>query len=679
MGSRSFIKNKIVQILFAVFLLFAFVHMLTEYTNSRDRIAETSQTVAHKATLDTANQLDMIMARASACAETVASELGAGQLNSDRIREKLQATLDGNPDAFGAGVSFLPHIDSPHARDSAAFYVARNSDFDPQRLLKAIETPFYSSDPTDGQKIKTGEVFIDFKRERIRELVSSRSAGKTGYNFLLSKRGVFISHPIDDYVARSQDIFTIAGKQSDRRLMDAANDATAGGTGIVEYQNELTGQASWISYAPVNAVGWSLASVFVKSELTSELSRLSVQTIWIGLVFSLFLALIFNLALCLANKGKNRLWADIGFISILLLANIIYVWRLSSLTPAKNNSNQTRVLDQASLVQFLQPWIGNAKTQLQEDARPDLIPTGIFVESLDLGKLNVFTVSGYVWQKYTNEMLQRLTPGFAFPDGCAAKVVEAYRKKTDDGTIIGWNFKTEIRHNFDYSKYPFDKSMAVIPIRPRDLNDNVVLVPDFGSYKLLNPASKPGVSSDLALSGWVIENSSFNYKSRESLTTFGLKNNQLRSTYPELGFSIAVARKVFVPCISNLLPVIIVNFILFSLLAMTSKTEKADKTYGLKTSGTIGSCSGLFFAVLLAHMKLRGNIDTEEFFYLEYVFFLTYFFVLLVAANALLFGIGKNIRWATSWIFYEDNLIPKLAYWPAMELALLGLTIVVFY
>ena len=647
--------------------------LVAQYIGGRDQIIETHRSLAQKETFQAARRLDNSLKRSASFAHSIARDLKTGNLGHDGIIERLNTAIEKCPDIYGIGVAYIPYMESTEKR-SSPYYIRRNknSKTSEKEIIQAIKVPFYSEVPKSGSKINTGMVFIDYTYDAIRNIVSTRSLGNTGYSFILTQKGIFIYHPIEEYFSKSKSIFTIAETTGDRRLQYVAENVVSSDTGIIGYDNEITGQSSWISFAPVPSAGWFLAAVFVKDELLRKLEDLSQQKIWISLSGSLFVFLLLAIILNAKSNGNQRLWIISTCVSILLLSNIVYIWYFTTVTPEKDNPEHIKILDKAGLDKFILNWVQPKETG-ENKTSTVTVPTGIFIESIQFADLNNVLVSGYIWQKYTDDRSGVTTSDIVFPNSISSRIEKAYEQIDSGMKSVGWRFSIVLRQRFDYSKYPFDRVSINIPVRFEGFVQHMLFIPDLDSYNLINPTSKPGISHDLVLPGWDIESSTFNYKVQKFLTDFGVTENVWHQGFPDLRFTIKARRRFLIPCISSLLPVLIVNCIAFGVLLMVSKTEKADKVHGLKTSGVLATCSGLFFGVLLGHVKLRAMMNFEDFFYMEYFYFLSYFSILVIAVNSLLFGISKGF----GWVHYRDNIIPKILYWPVMQFALLVITLLI--
>jgi hypothetical protein len=89
----------------------------------------------------------------------------------------------------------------------------------------------------------------------------------------------------------------------------------------------------------------------------------------------------------------------------------------------------------------------------------------------------------------------------------------------------------------------------------------------------------------------------------------------------------------------------------------------------------IASCSALFFVILIAHVQLRNALSTNSIVYLEYFYLVAYVMLLMVTLDALLFS--KDTPFSI--VGVQDNLIPKVTYWPFLTGCLFFCTALVFW
>src|SRR3712207_2078973 len=73
---------------------------------------------------------------------------------------------------------------------------------------------------------------------------------------------------------------------------------------------------------------------------------------------------------------------------------------------------------------------------------PVFIPTGLYIEAIEFnGPYNV-DVSGYIWQRYPNDLPDDLDKGVVMPEAEQATFQEVYRAQQGNEELIGWSFTT---------------------------------------------------------------------------------------------------------------------------------------------------------------------------------------------------------------------------------------------
>jgi hypothetical protein len=197
------------------------------------------------------------------------------------------------------------------------------------------------------------------------------------------------------------------------------------------------------------------------------------------------------------------------------------------------------------------------------------ISTGIFLQSIEFLTANDVAITGYIWQKTSGPDDKKDYPGFSFPDAKETEIQKAY--VNDDSGVVRWHFKTTLRQKFEYSRYPFDREDLWIRLWSNSSKESV-LVPDFDSYKSLIPEIIPGMESSILLGGWKPQKTFFSYRVNSYTTDFGGENFS-NSNVPELYFNVDFKRDFMTPFESDLLPVIVVIVLLFSVLTLITKGE----------------------------------------------------------------------------------------------------------
>lgn len=281
-------------------------------------------------------------------------------------------------------------------------------------------------------------------------------------------------------------------------------------------------------------------------------------------------------------------------------------------------------------------------------------------------------INGYVWQKYPEGFPYET--GVTFPEEIFSGdtyLREAYRNKVIHAGVshdlIGWYFDVTVRQTFDYSRYPLDFLTVWLRVWPASFehDDNIVLVPDFASY-LRTDRDRFGLDEDIVSGEWSIDESFFSYHDVAYDTRFGHDTERAGMTEPDIHsefyFNIGASRKFINAFVINLVPLFVVALLLFSALMTVSSDERQSTRFGFSTSALLGTCSALFFVVMLAHIQVRSNFPGAGLVYIEYFYLVMYVAILLTAIDAYLVAIDYFENWRL--LHWRDNLLPKIAFWP---------------
>ncbi len=312
------------------------------------------------------------------------------------------------------------------------------------------------------------------------------------------------------------------------------------------------------------------------------------------------------------------------------------------------------------------------------------VKTGIFIQSLNFFNSTEVNLTGYIWQRYSNGLHDAIKPGpsevgFILPEqvnsGSDIEPREVYRVPNGNEEVIGWYFEATLRQPFDYSNYPFDHKTVWVRMLPKKFSQNIVLVPDYDAYDSTGLSDIFGIDKNIVLGAWVRKNTFFDYNLSSYDTDFGIADYIGQMGFPELHYNFVVKRKFENAFIIYLLPLLLVAALLFAALLTVSGKDELANRLGFNTSGFIGASSALFFVVMLAHIQLREQFGGTSIVYIEYFYILMYALLVVATANTYLFSIRSPI-WRNV-IMYNDNIIPKVAYWPVVFGAMIIITWVV--
>ena len=113
---------------------------------------------------------------------------------------------------------------------------------------------------------------------------------------------------------------------------------------------------------------------------------------------------------------------------------------------------------------------------------------------------------------------------------------------------------------------------------------------------------------------------------------------------------------------------------LFVIVVVIGTKEKRLEQFGVRPGAVIFTCAAFFFATLVAHNSLRGDLRAYGLVYLESLYILTYFVILAVAINSVLLVAKPNLK-----LFRDyDNLWTEVLYWPTILSAMVVITFLTF-
>ena len=704
------------RIIFSSLLLVAAVSfvagviLLARHLTYKRGVMESAQSRLTSRTVQATRSIDRVACEVSDNANSIADQLSSGELTHKAAQIRLRELLERYPHFLSAALSYTPYAFDPKRRLYSVLHARRNGRIEriqlntiydytkPEHdwfgaaidkgprwsqpfygeasssLLVAYSVPFYGyMDKATGRRAVRGVVTITISIEEIGRIIESLDLGPTGFGALVSQEGTYLYHPDTELVISRKTLRQIAQEHNDRDRLILAEQAGKRGSGVLDHRSLSTGLDSWLIYAPIPSTGWSMQNTFVKDDLPWDIDLLRRQLIQIITVLVLFVSSVAALSCLVCSGNRTRLWAASATIAIFLAAGIGALWKISLSYDSISGSEGVRVSDKAALIRIM-----NAYTRASADRHteaPVYIPAGIFIESASLDSVGDLTVSCYIWQKYRLGEQDAVPRGFTIGGASSLTAQENYSIRENGFEIIRWNVNCTVPQQIDHLKYPLEQDKLSLRIQHKDLNHNVLLVPDLAAYNFINPTALPGLRKGLVLPGWKIGRSFFELRENIYNTNFGLERPLHKDRFPSLCFSFEIKRNFTDAFISNLTALIIVTILLFTLLMITSKEEQHLSVMLAGSGRILNICASMFLVIVFSHVNIRRTIVVEQVFYLEYFFFLTYLTILLVSLNSVLYSANANIHL----VQYRENLIPRLCFWPCLFALLFTITVVVFY
>lgn len=684
------------------------IYALASHLSYKRRIVESSREQLVSLTFKATQSIDSIVREAMGQVDQVAKDMSDGKLDREGALARLRDGLVKHPYFFGSTVTYRPYAYDPKRRLSSSYYARRNGriefialdtvydytrpEFDwfgpvletgplwtqpyydeaARTFMITYSAPFSGIETATGRRGALGVVTVDISMDEIRRIIESLDLGPTGFGALVSQKGVYLYHPNTELVVAHKTLAQIAEERNDKDRLILATEVLRRASGVLDHQSTSTGLAAWLIYAPVPSTGWSLQNTFVKDDLPWDSNNLRRQLVRINIALLIFSASTLALILRAYSGSLPRLWAASAITALLLVLAIGHLWSLALAFDSHAAGEGVRIHDRATLQNVMNAYLRTCEERHTEP--PVYVPTGIFIESASFTASNDLAVTGYLWQKYTLGTHDALTRGFTIGDATSLVVTENYRQKENGAEVVRWYFNCTVRQHIDHSRYPLEQEKIGLRILHKDLNHNVVLVPDLGSYKFVNPTSLPGLEKGTMLPGWTLTRSFFELRKRRYDTNFGLERSLSKEDFPSLYFNVVI-RRVFVDAfISNLTPLIIVTILLFTLLMIAVKDERLVGFMQAGSGRVLNICVAMFFVIAFSHIDIRRRIAAEQIFYLEYFYFILYISMLWISINSVLFAMGKNI----TFIQYRENLLSKLLFWPVLLSLLFAVTVISF-
>lgn len=697
--------SRVSLLLFGASLLasgYIYFHMIA----AQKAALQNAQTNAQKSAADTTKEIQINLEKFSLLVQGVASSLSSGSLSKENITINITRKLNEESQLTSFCVAYK-QPDKNSQKTFAPYMTHKNGTISTQELediLKAqnrstnfMELPWFNAaiknnvgvwiqpthellsnqlaitytepffEPHDAKhENPIGVVAATYALDAIKPLLNNLSIGETGYPFLVNKEGKFIFHPTEKYESDTT-IFNLAQKEGNESLNSIDTRLIEGKTGLDAYESEKTNQITWIAYQAIPIIQWSLAIVFNQSEINPPGEPLHHQMIWL-LIFSV-LALLF---LCAAATSliKHKPMRAFSFASSLVFAlGILGIWRL--VEPKTEINNGILVTNSIGL----DAYVDELKKDAVQRHEPELIPlpTGIFIQSWGIVDATHVEIAGTLWQQFNEKLHKGLAHEFDLPDAISTKKSDQYEAVQKDLTTVGWNLSATIAQQFDFSKYPLDSQRIRIEFDHKDIEKNVLLIPDLANYASIRPRDLPGLDRSFQYYGFNIRRSFFSLEKSREDTNYGVQSYSAISEHLKMNYNIIITRDLLNALIVYFLPLLVILFSLFAIFSITGLIGKGRSKRKIFVSLT--GYTGLLFALIALHHTLRGQYPSGNVLYIEYFFFYSYMTILVLIVH------GAIIQAEAYQEFINEKITPLMRnlFWPIQLGIWFITTVIVFY
>ena len=297
------------------------------YYKSRETILKSVEEIARQTTLSTVNTVEDFLNTVEKGPEMVAKVLESNNFGAAAdIDMIINDMLDVNDKIYGSTISFEPF---KFAKDKKLFapyiYNLKNrrikSDLGtesynylkwdwytiPKQKFAPVWTEPYFDEGGGNIMMTTytapffkkigntqefyGVVTADVSLEWLLEMISSIKFQQSGFAFVISKSGKFVSYPSKDHILK-KTIFELARENGIPELESIGKEMTAGKTGFTRVKNFCDKRATWFFYTLIPSAGWSMGVVYFEDELFASLKTLTEQVMLIVLMGFLLLFIV---------------------------------------------------------------------------------------------------------------------------------------------------------------------------------------------------------------------------------------------------------------------------------------------------------------------------------------------------------------------------------------------------
>ena len=267
MKNSSLASQLIVFILTSAALIFLAASAYSYYA-SKEGIIRRARESAQHLTRETVYQIEVILRGVEKIPLNLAASLEHVPCERENLVGLVQTAMVHNKELFGVGVAFEPYAYNPQyhyflpvffprrgwnqtamagrsdslpvflsglVSDSPGTGTAQWSEpyFDEGAgniIMSTFSVPFYLT--TAGHRKLAGMVEADISLMWLQDIVSKVKIYQSGYAFLISQNGVFVTYPEQQLIMR-ESIFSIAEARGDPQMREVGRDMIRGGEGFV--------------------------------------------------------------------------------------------------------------------------------------------------------------------------------------------------------------------------------------------------------------------------------------------------------------------------------------------------------------------------------------------------------------------------------------------------------------
>lgn len=321
---RIGIATKLTTVILSCAILILGLVVGYTYYVSRASIIEMAHANAASLAQSTANKISAVFSETSKVTSTMAVSQEDIKINELQIVNMSKRLLTANPGIYGMAVAFNPfafdrsrELYAPYTHRAGRtittdilggteyqypymdwFQLARElnkpiwtepyfDDGGGDHPMITFATPFSRRTPQGMHQV--GVVTADIDLNWLHTLIGDIKVYKTGYVFLLSRYGTFISHPDPDLVM-NETIFTMSEELNIPEIRALGKRMVTGESGFVKLPAVPKFGVVHVAFTPLPDQQWSLGVVLPESELLANLHDLTKTIFAISVFGALLLA-----------------------------------------------------------------------------------------------------------------------------------------------------------------------------------------------------------------------------------------------------------------------------------------------------------------------------------------------------------------------------------------------------
>lgn len=537
-----------------------------------------------------------------------------------------------------------------------------------KQMIVRYSYPFYIINQADNNQQFGGVVTTALALPVLDSAVLEMSLDKSTYAMLIDANGAILAHPTEIVHQEEKTIQNLARSPGNKNLLNLYNHLIQAKDGSFEIRLGTENNLFKAMYKKIPNTSWYLILMHLQNGNpipTHQIFRLLVLLLVILTCSATSLCGFFFFIFCTPLRAA---WFTSSLYAILVAANIGAIWAFDIVSDIPDTNREYVINTHYSLQRFL--FLQKKENPHVYEKEPILIPTGMYITSFEPGHDGTLTLTGQVWQKYDRSKYPTLKPNILFLN--AVDEITEKNSSTFKGSLetVNWWFKATFHTTFNYLKYPFDEQEIIITLAHKEYESNIILTPDFEAF-LSNDSPRSEIDPEVHSNQWTIKQSYSFYTLSNFQTDFGIEDYPGQKGFPNLNYGIRIRRQFVYPLTASALPVIIILFVVFSILLLTGLgTHHANLATEI-----VKLTSGILFTTAVAHQTFQRTLQSPAITYFEYFYFLLYAVILFVAINGMLYAYERGGRFINT----ENNLIPRLLYWPITLSLCLVLTLWFFY